>query len=72
MSWKKNHCIALTDKFSIVAAHHWLEYTSHTGLDIYKISSAATAGVGDLSAISHRCKKADEMGAAMANPGDAM
>jgi hypothetical protein len=23
MSWKKNHRIALTDKFSIVAAHHW-------------------------------------------------
>jgi hypothetical protein len=25
MSRKKNHRIALTDKFSIIAAHHWLK-----------------------------------------------
>jgi hypothetical protein len=27
MSRKKNHRIALTDKFSIIAAHHWQEHT---------------------------------------------
>jgi hypothetical protein len=30
MSRKKNHCIALTDKFSIIAAHHCIY------LNIYK------------------------------------
>ncbi len=55
-------------KHSMNLYEYQLEYTTHTGLDIYRLSSAATAGVGDLSAISHWCEKADETGPAMANP----